>query len=107
MLFNNVIDLALAARGLRREDVYVTQVFHLVPDGRSQGIRAEHLDRSFEQVTRHELIGRHVLALGNKAARACTRYAVPHVATCHPSRRGYSKSKKAEDIAAGLAAMGF
>ena len=36
--FNNVLDLALKARRLTRKDIYVTQVFQLIPRTRSQRI---------------------------------------------------------------------
>jgi hypothetical protein len=32
--FNTVIDMALKRQGLKRSDIYVTQTFHLIPQGR-------------------------------------------------------------------------
>jgi hypothetical protein len=104
--FNRVLDLALAARGLRRCDIYVTQAFHLVPDGRSERIPSALIDRSFGAVTFYELVGRRVLAMGDAAARACARHGVPHFAACHPSRRGHPDQENAAEIADGLAALG-
>jgi hypothetical protein len=109
MRFNVVLSRALGTRGLSRSAIYVTQAFHLVPQRRSQSIPQPLIDRSFDEVTRHEVIGRRVLALGDEAARACKRHGIPHTAVCHPSRRGtgYTDAYKAELIAAGLCDLGF
>ena len=105
--FNDVLDLALLARNLSRDAIYVTQAFHLIPRTRSQRIPAPLIRKSFDTVTRHELVGRRVLALGSEAADACQRHGVPHVAVCHPSRRGKTNVENAHEIASGLAALGY
>jgi hypothetical protein len=105
--FNTVIDEALARRGLSRSDIYVTQTFHLVPRHRSERISQAAIRRSFDEVTRFELQGRRVIALGDIAAAQCARHSIEHVAVCHPSRRGYTNEKNATEIAGAIAALGF
>jgi hypothetical protein len=105
--FNKVIDAALALTGLRRSDIYVTQTFHLIPKGRSEAIPTDAIDRSFDQVTRYELVGRKVIALGDVASRACARQGIPHIPVCHPSRRGRTNDKNAIEIADALTKFGF
>jgi hypothetical protein len=97
--FNNVLGRVLQKRCLAREDIYVTQAFHLIPRTRSERISPKAIDLSFDAVTRHELVGRHVIALGNDAASACRRHGVEHVPVCHPSRRGWSYEQCANEIA--------
>ena len=107
--FNDVLELALAARSLSRTSIYVTQAFHLIPRKRSEHIPARLIGESFDAVTRHELVGRQVLALGQEASDACRRHGIPHVPVCHPSRRGKARTnaQNAQEIASGLAALGF
>jgi hypothetical protein len=105
--FNEVLDMGLKARSLTREAIYVTQAFQLIPRTRSERIPPAVIDRSFDAVTRHELVGRRVLALGIDAASACQRHGVQCVETCHPSRRGKTYAQKAEEIAGALAKLGF
>ena len=105
--FNTVIDAALARQGLSRSDIYVTQTFHLVPRTRSERISQAAIRRSFDEVTRFELQGRQVIALGDVAAGECARHNVEHVAVCHPSRRGYTNEQNAIEIAEAIAALGF
>lgn len=78
--FNTVLDLALRYRGLSRSDIYVTQTFHLIPGNRSEQIPQAAIRRSFAEVTRFELEGRKVMALGNIAARECARHGVEYIA---------------------------
>jgi hypothetical protein len=105
--FNTVIDAALARQGLSRSDIYVTQTFHLVPRARSERISQAAIRRSFDEVTRLELQGRKVIALGEIAAGECARHHIEHIAVCHPSRRGNSNEKNATEIAEAIAALGF
>jgi len=105
--FNTVIDMALQRQGLKRSDIYVTQTFHLIPQARSERIPLSAIRRSFDEVTRFELRGRKVIALGNIAAGECARHGIEHVAVCHPSRRGYTNEKNATEIADAIAALGF
>ena len=88
IIFNNVLDRALAICHIGRRDLYITQAFHLLPAKRSGSISARDIDKSFDAVTRHELAGRRVIALGRDAAEACQRHRVSHVAVRHPSARG-------------------
>ena len=105
--FNTVIDAALARQGLSRSDIYVTQTFHLIPRTRSERISQATIRRLFDEVTRFELHGRKVIALGNIAAGECARHDIEHIAVCHPSRRGTTNEKNAAEIADAIAALGF
>jgi hypothetical protein len=105
--FNTVIDMALQRQGLDRSDIYVTQTFHLIPKGRSERIPLSAIRRSFDEVTQYELRGRKVIALGDVAARECTRHQIEHIPVCHPSRRGRSNQQNAAEIAEALEALGF
>jgi hypothetical protein len=84
---NTVIDAALALQGLSRPDIYVTQTFHLIPRKRSERISQAAIRRSFDEVTRFELPGRKVIALGDTFRIACIRLSVLttrllHIARC-------------------------
>ena len=103
--FNRVLDRALALAGRSRADVYLTQALHLIPRKRSEAIPAAALDRSFAEVTAHEIAGRPVLALGSAAAGACRRARVHHRAVLHPSARGLSFEARAQEIAAALVSL--
>jgi hypothetical protein len=105
--FNTVIKAALARRGLSRSDIYVTQTFHLIPRTRSERISQAAIRRSFDEVTRFELQGRKVIALGDIAAGECARHNIEYIAVCHPSRRGYTNEKNAIEIAEAIARLGF
>jgi hypothetical protein len=105
--FNVVIDAALARVPLGRSDIYVTQTFHLIPRTRSEQIESSAIRRSFDEVTRFELEGRKVIALGATAGGECARHNIEHIAVCHPSRRGYTNEKNAVEIAEGIAGLGF
>ncbi len=102
IVFNKVLDIALSKCGLQREDLYVTQAFHLLPATRSQAISAKHVETSFSNVTQHELNGRRVIALGSAAASACRGHDVVHVAVCHPSGRRGTYEERASEIAAAI-----
>lgn len=99
ILFNKVIDEALHLAGMGRKDLYVTQVFHLLPARRSEAIPVRHIDKSFNNVTRHELVGRRVIALGGAAESASRRHGIEHHAVPHPSSRGRSIREKAQALA--------
>ncbi|MBZ9859719.1 hypothetical protein [Mesorhizobium sp. CA12] len=103
MAFNEVLEIALSKMlRRRRSDFYVTQAFQLLPTTRSQGISARYLDISFDAVTKYELAGRKVIALGDAAANACYRHGVKAISTCHPSARGRSYEEKASAIALAI-----
>ena len=108
MRFNNVIDRALELAGLTRSNVYLTQAFHLLPDTRSESIPRRHIDASFNRITRYEVEGRTVIALGTDAVGACARAGVPHIECPHPSARGagMTENYKAETLAAALGGRG-
>ena len=102
IVFNRVIDLALRECGMTRSDLYLTQAFHLLPERRSASIASRDIDRSFDEVTRHELIGRPVIALGTAASSACRRHGVPHWRVPHPSARGLTHETKANELARAI-----
>jgi hypothetical protein len=87
--FNVVLDQALSICGITRAKLSVTQAFHLLPpNDRCYTIPARDVDVSFEAVTRHEVLGRSVIALGTAAARAWDRHGIHHIPLPHPSARG-------------------
>lgn len=100
--FNNVLDLALQLAGLQRNQIYVTQAFHLLPNTRSERIPSRCVDASFDAITKHELMGRKVVALGEAASGVCYHHGVKAVAACHPSARGRTNIDKAREIADAL-----
>jgi len=105
--FNRVLDAALCQCGLARKDIYVTQAFHLVPNGRSEQIAKSALNQSFDIITRHELAGRKVVALGAIPSELCRRHGIPHEVSCHPSRRWASNETNASEIALAIKRLGF
>ena len=100
--FNTVLTLALEETGLTREGIYVTQAFHLLPHERSGQIPRRHIDESFDRITRHEIDGRTVIALGRDAAGACRRAGIEHIECTHPSARGKTDEDKAKELAEAL-----
>ena len=106
ILFNRVIGRALEMVQLKRSDLYVTQAFHLLPETRSQGISQNAVNASFDTITRHELSGRRVVALGTAAAQACARFGISHISVPHPSSRGRTIEIKAQIIAEAVAGLG-
>lgn len=106
IVFNRVMDLALADAGIARSDIYMTQAFHLLPAKRSQRIPTRHVDFSFDSITRHELYGRRVIAIGADAAGACRRHGVKFSAVAHLSARGQGLTFKAKSQALAKALIG-
>ena len=100
--FNKVVDHALKIVGKTRRAIYITQAFHLLPSTRSALIEREHLNPSFNEITRHELEGRRVVALGNEVARVCKHFRIEHQAVVHPSARHLSIENKAQALAAAI-----
>jgi hypothetical protein len=89
MAFNQILDIALRSAGMARADLYVTQAFHLLPRiERSERIPMRHIHESFDAITRHELTGRRVIALGGVAAAACRKHNVSLTHVFHPGARG-------------------
>jgi hypothetical protein len=105
ILFNRVLDQALGLCGKSRRHFYVTQAFHLIPRTRSEGISSSAIDRSFDEVTKHEVAGRRVVAMGTAAGTACRRHGVHHVEVCHPSARGRTVLDKAREIASSFKSL--
>ncbi|WP_299674012.1 hypothetical protein [uncultured Roseobacter sp.] len=104
MVFNRVLDLALALAGRTRDAIYLTHAFHLLPAQRSATVPVADVEASFEAITRHEIAGRPVVALGRVATAACARFGIPHRAVAHPSARGLPVRTKATQIAEALGA---
>ena len=71
--FNRVLDTALEQVGMSREDIYVTQAFHLLPPNQQKKPNADEIWKSFEAITQYEVRGRKVVALGDPARYACKR----------------------------------
>ncbi len=92
--------VAVYEGSLKREDVRARVK-------RSERISQAAIRRSFDEVTRFELQGRKVIALGDIAAGECAQHSIEHIAVCHPSRRGYTNEKNAIEIAEAIAALGF
>lgn len=102
MLFNRVLDLALGLAAMARDTVYLTHAFHLLPASRSAVVPTADVEASFDAITRHEIAGRPVVALGRVAAQACSRFNIVHRPAPHPSARGLSMHAKAGAIAKAL-----
>jgi hypothetical protein len=105
MLFNRVLDRALALAGIVRSDIYLTHAFHALPEARSAAIPARLVEESFDSITRHEIDGRPVIALGRDAARCCARFGVSHQALPHLSARGMDMDGKASLLAEALSGV--
>ncbi len=109
ILFNKVVDRALGICGLTRADIYMTQVFHLLPPSdRSSSVPSRLLDCSFRAITYHELTGRKVVALGTAAARTCRHNGIePNYVVDHPSARGLGRTieGKAGELARAIRAV--
>ena len=68
--FNRALDRVLEAVGLTREEIYITQACHFLPrTDRRQSVPAALMRLSIEAVTRYEVEGRRVIALGGEAQR--------------------------------------
>ncbi|MFD0860066.1 uracil-DNA glycosylase family protein [Roseovarius aquimarinus] len=101
--FIRVIDKALALLNLRREDIYITPVFHLLTPKRSSTIPAAHARASFDAIGRHELMGRRPVALGTDAANVLSHFGIDHAIAPHPSARIGSFDARAALIAKAIA----
>lgn len=108
MAFNRILDRALSLVGMVRADLYITQAFHLLPlRQRSESPPMRHVHESFDAITRHELIGRRVIALGSTAATACLRHGIGLTHVFHPGARGpgLTHEAKAQHLAQVLHGM--
>ena len=109
MPFNKVLTLALDRAILTRADIYVTQAFHLLPNKEGPPFPRRHVDESFDRITRHEVEGRTVIALGSVAAGACRRAGVKAIECISPSARRsweYKIEMLAEALTTALARIG-
>ena len=100
--FNKVLDLALIFAGLSRSQIYLTQAFHLLPEVRSANIFQSLIDWSFNEVTRHEIMGRLPIALGNQARDSCRKFDIPHIHMPPPSRGSGTFAQRAERLAEAI-----
>ena len=99
--FNQVLDRALEQVGLTRKKIYITQAFHLLPDKLGLPIPSRHIDESFDRITRHEVDGRTVIALGRVAADACRRIEIKAIECVSPSAR-FGSDYKVNELAKAL-----
>ena len=96
--FNRVLDRILKSVGLTRRDIYITQACHFLPrEDRRQWVPRALMKRSIEAVTRHEVEGRMVIALGCEAQEALNRAGVDCCACPHPSSSVAGRYKALED----------
>ncbi|MCE2440872.1 MAG: hypothetical protein J4F39_15750 [Candidatus Latescibacteria bacterium] len=104
MDFNVVMDLALERAGRTREEIYLSQAFHLLPQQRRQNIPCRHVYESFDKITRHEAEGRTVIALGLVALDACLYFGVDAIKCIHPSanKKRYPIEWKAKELSNAL-----
>ncbi|MEO0632849.1 MAG: hypothetical protein AAFY52_01790 [Pseudomonadota bacterium] len=103
--FNQVIDRVLALLNLKRANIYITPIFHLLTPKRSSTIPVAHARASFDAVGRHELMGRRPVALGIDSARVLRHFGIDHVTAPHPSARIGSFDARAAQIAHAVAAV--
>lgn len=84
--FNRALDRTLTSVGLTRGNIYITQACHFLPrEDRRQRVPRALMHRSIEAVTRHEVEGRRVIALGGDAQAALKRAGIEYLACPHPS----------------------
>jgi hypothetical protein len=96
--FNGALDRILKSVGLTRGDIYITQACHFLPrENRRQWVPRALMERSIEAVTRHEVEGRMVIALGREAEAALKRVGVHCRACPHPSSSVAGRDKALED----------
>ena len=95
--FNRVIDLALEHLGRSRQGIYITQAFHLLPKNGAAILRWL-LYNSFNQITKYEIQGRPVVALGGSVQAACRQAQVEHIRCAHPDARGRTVVSLADEL---------
>ena len=100
--FNEVLTMALERANLSRKDIYVTQAFHLLPHKQWPPFPVRHVDESFDSITRHEVDGRTVIALGSVAQRSCRRFGVEAIDCVSPSAPRLTYEHKANKLARAL-----
>ncbi len=98
--FNRALDRVLASVGLERGDVYITQACHFLPkNDKRKRVPSKLMKLSVETVTRHEVEGRRVIALGGEAQMALTRANIGFLPCPHPSS---SVAGRFEELAEAL-----
>ena len=105
MPFNGILDCALKMAGMNRSDIYITQALHFLPKKDAKSTPKSLLRRSFCKVTRHEIRGRWVIALGSWAKQMCRERKDEFeelVCLDHPSRPGANPCAEAEKLAKAL-----
>ena len=96
--FNYALDRVLEAVGLTRGDIYITQACHFLPrTDRRKPVPAALMRLSIEAVTRHEVEGRRVIALGGEAQRALGHAGVDFIPSPHPSSSVAGRYRALED----------
>lgn len=98
--FNLALDRALACVGKARGDIYITQACHFLPrDDKRKTVPLKLMDLSVEAVTRYEVEGRRVIALGREAQMALERARIDFLPCPHPSS---SVTGRFEELAEAL-----
>ena len=100
--FNRVIDIALVHANLKRGDVYITPIFHLLTPTRSSTIPVADARACFDAVGQYEVMGRRPVALGLDSSRVLAQFGVDHNCAPHPSARIGTFEKRATLIAKAL-----
>ena len=96
--FNRALDRILKSVRLTRGDIYITQACHFLPrEDRRQRVPVALMKHSIEAVTRHEVEGRMVIALGGEAQAALKRAGVDCLACPHPSSSVAGRDAALED----------
>ena len=85
MRFNQALDRILPCVPLKRGGIYITQACHFLPRERRQRVPRELMKLSIEAVTRYEVEGRSVIALGCEAQTALKRADIDFLTCPHPS----------------------
>jgi hypothetical protein len=98
--FNNVLERALEIVGKKRSGHLRDAVISSFAVDSFCHDRKKTFERSFDEITRHELDGRRVVAVGNDVAGACKRLGIKYRAVVHPSARRRSNEDKAMALAA-------
>ena len=84
--FNQTLDRILASVERTRGDIYITQACHFLPrENRRRKVPRELMKLSIEAVTRYEVEGRRVIALGREAQTALEHAHIDFLPCPHPS----------------------
>ncbi len=84
--FNSTLDRILEDVELTRGNIYITQACHFLPrENRRRKVPRELMKLSIEAVTRYEVEGRRVIALGREAQTALRRADIDFLPCPHPS----------------------